>query len=134
MNRRRPYLAILLGLAITCVAAESSWINKVPEADRAKRNPYSGKASGVTAGSKLFAEYCSQCHGADASGRGKRPSLRSTEVQHATDGEIFWLLKNGNRHRGMPSWDSLAEQSRWQIVAYVKSLGESGSRPPQRRR
>jgi len=49
--------------------------------------------------------------------------LRSDRVQHATDGEIFWLLKNGNLRKGMPTWARLPEPMRWQIIAYVKSLG-----------
>jgi hypothetical protein len=50
--------------------------------------------------------------------------LRTDEVQNAADGEIFWLLRNGSLRRGMPSWSALPEPSRWQIIAYVKSLGK----------
>ncbi len=64
-------------------------------------------------------------------GRKKRPSLRTAEVQQAADGEIFWLLRNGALRQGMPSWSSLPEPSRWQIIAYIKSLGEyPASREP----
>ena len=73
----------------------------------------------------MFADHCAPCHGADALGQGKRPSLRTAEVQNAADGEIFWILRNGYVRRGMPSWSSLPEQTRWQIIAYVKSLGVS---------
>lgn len=73
----------------------------------------------------MFADHCAQCHGPDALGQGKRPSLRTPEVQGASDGEIFWILRNGYLRRGMPSWSSLPEQTRWQIIAYVKSLGVS---------
>jgi hypothetical protein len=45
-------------------------------------------------------------------------------VQQAADGQLFWFLRNGNLRRGMPSWSSLPEPSRWQIIAYLKSLGE----------
>ena len=123
---------IVLGVAITCGAAETSWIRKVPEADRVRTNPYDGQAEAIAAGSRLYANYCAQCHGSEALGRGKRPSLRSPEVQQATDGEIFWLLRNGNRRRGMPSWNSLPEPSRWQIVAYIKSLGDGPASKPVR--
>ncbi len=73
----------------------------------------------------MFADHCAQCHGPDALGNGKRPSLRTSEVQNASDGELFWILRNGYLRRGMPSWSSLPEQTRWQIIAYVKSLGVS---------
>lgn len=108
-----------------CAAADNDWLRQVPDADRRRANPYAAQSEATAGGSRLFADHCSKCHGEDALGRGKRPSLRSKEVQSATDGEIFWLLKNGNRRRGMPSWSSLPEPSRWQLVAFVKSLGES---------
>jgi mono/diheme cytochrome c family protein len=113
-------LAILL-----CAAADGSWLKHVPEADRQRQNRYVGQADAIAAGGRLFSDHCAQCHGPDALGRGKRPNLRSERVQNATDGEIFWLLKNGNLSRGMPTWAALPEQSRWQIIAYVKSLGPS---------
>ena len=130
MSWQTRCLTIVLGVAITCTGAETSWIQKVPQAERDRNNPYAKQAEALAAGSRLFANYCAQCHGRDALGTGKRPSLRSEGVQQATDGEIFWLLKNGNRRRGMPSWNSIPEPSRWQIVTYVKSLGTSSKGDP----
>ena len=124
-RQRAGCIVIIFFLAMACSAAEDSWLGEVPDADRQRPNPYAGQTEARDAGSRLFADHCAKCHGADALGRGKRPSLRSKEVQTATDGEIFWLLKNGNRRRGMPSWSALPELSRWQLVAYVKSLGQS---------
>jgi mono/diheme cytochrome c family protein len=113
--------ALVVGLA----AADGSWLQHVSEADRQKANPYAGQADAIAAGGKVFADRCVKCHGSDALGRRNKPSLRSDRVQHATDGEIFWLLKNGNVSRGMPRWSGIPEPTRWQIVAYVKSLGTS---------
>ena len=118
--------SVVLLLSTLCVAAD----NRLAEPCPGRRPPSPEPLRRATRKPlplepRLFADHCSKCHGADALGRGKRPSLRSKEVQTATDGEIFWLLKNGNRRRGMPSWSSLPEPSRWQLVAYVKSLGES---------
>jgi mono/diheme cytochrome c family protein len=117
----------ILAAIVSMAAADGSWLKHVPESDRQRVNPVSRKAEAVAAGGRLFADHCAQCHGADALGRGNHPSLRSERVQSATDGEIFWLLKNGNLSRGMPTWSALPEPSRWQIIAYVKGLGPSGS-------
>ena len=38
---------------------------------------------------------------------------------------LRWLLKNGDVYRGMPRWSGLPEQERWQIIAYIRSLGPS---------
>jgi mono/diheme cytochrome c family protein len=113
--------ALVVGLA----AADGSWLQHVSEADRQKVNPYAGQPEAMAAGGKVFADHCVKCHGSDAMGRRNKPSLRSDRVQNAKDGEIFWLLKNGNVSRGMPRWSGIPEPTRWQVVTYVKSLGTS---------
>jgi len=120
--------ALVLAVAMISATAEAPWVNHVSESERNKTNPYGGNADAIAAGSRLFADHCAKCHGEDALGRKKRPSLRTPEVQGAADGEIFWLLKNGALRHGMPSWSSLPEPSRWQIIAYVKSLGQYSAR------
>lgn len=125
MNRVVRAMAILAFLASFTYASSDSIFERAPDSDRKKVNPYANQSEAVAAGSKLFSDHCAKCHGSDALGRGKKPSLRSKEVQQAADGEIFWLLRNGNIRRGMPSWSSLPEPSRWQIITYIKSLGES---------
>ncbi len=121
---------ILVWISLTasmCAAADTGWLKHVSEADRARTNPYAKQAEAIAGGSRLFADHCSKCHGDDALGRGKKPSLRTTEVQQAADGELFSLLRNGYLSKGMPSWSSLPEPARWQLIAYIKSLGEQGA-------
>jgi len=101
----------------------AGWLEHVPDSDRHRANPYSGQTDAVAAGSRLFSDHCAKCHGQDALGSKKKPSLRTPEVQQASDGEIFWLLRNGDLRHGMPSWSAIPEPSRWQIITYVKSLG-----------
>jgi mono/diheme cytochrome c family protein len=117
--------ALLLCALVGCMAlADGSWLKKVPADFHSRTNPYAGQADAIAGGGKLFADHCAKCHGNDAMGTGKKPSLRSDRVQkEATEGDIFWLLKNGNLGKGMPTWSSIPEPSRWQIVAYVRSLG-----------
>jgi mono/diheme cytochrome c family protein len=119
---------LLAGVALVALGAggavSQKWLEKVPAADRAMVNPYHGQAEAIAAGQRLFDDHCAACHGSDLLGRRGKPSLRSPIVQGATDGELFWLLKNGDLRHGMPSWSGLPEPERWQIVAYVKSVGE----------
>lgn len=122
---RSKWSVLLCGLAVATasLAADGGWLKKVPEADRNRANPMKGDKEAIAGGERLFEDHCSKCHGEDAMGKGKRPSLRSERVQGATDGELFWLLKNGNLAKGMPTWAALPDPMRWQIIAYVKSLG-----------
>ena len=126
MTRSKWFRLVAACAALLCLAeADGSWLQRVPDADRKRTNPYAGQADAVAAGGRIFEDHCAKCHGDDAMGRRKKPSLRSQRVQGASDGEIFWLLTNGNLKKGMPTWASLPEPTRWQIITYVKSLGPS---------
>lgn len=122
MKARFLVLTMLLGMSLFCFAkANGSWLKKVPETDRARVNPYAGNAEAATAGANLFHNNCAKCHGENAEGKGSRPSLRSERIKNATDGEIAWLLKNGEVYKGMPNWSGLPAQERWQIITYLRS-------------
>jgi mono/diheme cytochrome c family protein len=102
---------------------------KAPDKARAKRNPLESDSEAVAAGRNLFEQHCAECHGATAEGGKKGPSLRAEEVQNSEPGAIFWLLTNGVVRRGMPVWSKLPEPQRWQLVAYLKSLGVKPANP-----
>jgi mono/diheme cytochrome c family protein len=124
MSRKHLVLALVLISATALVAAVSAdWLTEVPDRDRQKTNPYRDQPQAIQAGSLLFADHCAQCHGETAQGIKKRPSLRTPRVQsQATEGDLHWLLANGNLRRGMPSWSKLPDQQLWQLISYLKSL------------
>ncbi len=123
MKGRAAVLIMFGAISVMCfAAADGSWLRRVPAAERGRVNPYAEKPDAVAAGANLFSENCAKCHGEDAEGKGKRPPLRSERIKNATDGELAWLLKNGNQFKGMPIWGGLPEPERWQIIVYVRSL------------
>jgi mono/diheme cytochrome c family protein len=116
-------LAITLAAALSLAAASSSRWDRVPAKDHARTNPLAGQTEAVAAGALVYREHCLQCHKADAQGDGhKRPSLRSERLRTASDGDVEWFLRQGDLGRGMPSWSSLPEAQRWQVVAYLRSI------------
>ena len=84
------------------------------------RNPYTGEAQAM-AGKKLYAQNCSQCHGNNLQGMGPAPALASDSVKHASAGELFWFITNGDLNKGMPSWPQLTKEQRWQLVTFLES-------------
>jgi mono/diheme cytochrome c family protein len=132
MKRRIVLAALIMAASAICfAAADGSWLKKVPQSDRQRVNPFAGKPDAAAAGENLFHNNCAKCHGANAEGKGSRPSLRSDRLAGATDGEIAWIIKNGQMYKGMPSWGGLPEPARWQIVAYLRSLNPpSGAANP----
>ena len=95
---------------------------KAPEKAKVRPNPLESDPQAVAAGRLLFADHCAECHGDDAKGARKGPSLRAPDVRSATPGTLFWILTNGVVRKKMPSWSKLPEPQRWQIVRYLKSL------------
>src|SRR5256885_5850067 len=85
-------------------------------------NPYHGQASAAQAGRELYAVHCAACHGRSAEGTGNIPALAHGLVQNVADGEVFWFITKGSNSGAMPSWASLPEQQRWQLVTYLKTL------------
>lgn len=81
-----------------------------------------GKSSAPAAGAKLYRRECASCHGANATGIGKAPSLRQPAVSQAPPGALFWVIDNGAIYHGMPSFAHLPEPERWQIVAFLQGL------------
>jgi mono/diheme cytochrome c family protein len=77
----------------------------------------------VMAGAKLYRAHCAGCHGLTAEGRQMAPSLRTSRVSDRSDAALFAFLTDGDLKRGMPSWSRLPEERRWQVVAYLRSLG-----------
>ena len=98
-------------------------LGKAPEKDKSRANPLESDPEAIAAGRIIFKDRCAECHGDDARGARKGPSLRASEVQTATPGTLFWVLTNGVTRRKMPAWSKLPEPQRWQLVRYLKSLG-----------
>jgi cytochrome c oxidase cbb3-type subunit 2 len=120
--RLSAVLTIALGASLALAASETR-LDQVPPKDHARVNPLAGKPEAVAAGALLYKDHCAQCHQADAVGDGKKkPSLKTDRVRTATDGDLEWFLRQGDRSHGMPSWSSLPEARRWQIIAYLRSI------------
>lgn len=115
-------LVLVIGATAEVKIAEGAWLSKVPVNDREKPNPFHDREDAVAAGKLLFADHCASCHGKEAMGNKKHPSLRTERVQQATDGELHWLLQNGEMSHGMPSWARLGDPRIWQLVTYLKTL------------
>lgn len=108
---------------LAAAKVDGAWLDKVPAKDRDRVNPYQDQPDAVAAGQRIFHDHCAHCHGEDAMGTKKRPSLRTERVQQqATQGDLHWLLVNGYMSHGMPSWSKLGDPQIWQVITYVRSL------------
>jgi glucose/arabinose dehydrogenase/mono/diheme cytochrome c family protein len=125
--RWRPALVVatsgFAGLLPVLVArAEPPTFHQVPLSAASLENPYRGQAAAARAGGELYAVHCAACHGTSAEGTGNVPALAHGALQRVPDGEVFWFITRGSRSDAMPSWASLPEEQRWQLVTYLKTL------------
>ena len=86
----------------------------VRESAKLLKNPLKADPDGenVSAGRELYKHKCDTCHGYAGGGKteagaGLYPpplDLRGPEVSNATDGELFYFIRNGIRNTAMPGW------------------------------
>ncbi|HEU5453059.1 MAG TPA: cytochrome c [Terriglobales bacterium] len=88
-----------------------------------------GNERALQRGAQVFANFCSECHGAAAAGNGPvaqrgyppPPSLLAEHAVKMKDGQLFHILTYGQNN--MPSYASqLSRQDRWDAIFYVRSL------------
>jgi glucose/arabinose dehydrogenase len=129
---RRVSVLLASGLLTACASLmpAQETFHKSPASAQTTKNPLAGQQAAADAGKAIFARSCAMCHGAAGTGNADVPSLVHGTVQDAPDGAIFWYISTGDPNNGMPSWDSLAEEQRWQLVTYIKSLKQAGSTAP----
>jgi glucose/arabinose dehydrogenase/mono/diheme cytochrome c family protein len=116
---------VALFLGFTASQAQQTNFHNAPASAKEVKNPYAGQQ-----GASSKAAYhlrCARCHGENGEGSGHIPALATGKAQSVTDGELFWYITKGDVNNGMPSWQTLPREQRWQIINYVRVLG--GSKP-----
>jgi glucose/arabinose dehydrogenase len=108
-------------LAAALHAAGQSF-HDAPASAKAMKNPLAGQQAAIDAGKVVYARNCLACHGKMGKGTGNVPSLVDGKLKGVTDGELFWFITKGDKDNGMPSWEALAEEKRWQVVTYVDAM------------
>lgn len=134
---------LLLGVgAMPALATDQAVLRPRVPADKIEEaktwtNPLPATAENMEKGKALFQgkAFCATCHGKEGKGladieglRGKLPRNFTDTVWQAarSDGELFWILKNGSPGTDMASFIPLilTEEEAWQVLIYVRSFGK----------
>ncbi len=113
--------AVLSLLLISSLPAQNSAFHDAPPSAKQQKNPFEGQHPGSAKAD--YVQRCGACHGQNGEGTGNIPALAPGKAQNASDGELFWYITKGDVNNGMPSWESLPEEQRWQIINYIRVLG-----------
>ena len=84
-------------------------------------------AAQVAAGFCAYESHCVACHGAAGvarqqwvSGMEPQPPYLLDAPRRFTRSELFWIVKNGIKMTGMPSWkNELSDPEIWNVVAWL---------------
>ena len=105
--------------------------------NKSERNPLPATLENIAGGKEAFSHYCVACHGMDGQNTGVPfadsmsppvPSLKSSEVQSYTDGQLKWVIDNGIEPSGMPSSKGiLSDEEIWSTVLFFRHLPPAGT-------
>ena len=105
----------------------------IPRSARRLANPFPVTPDVLREARGHFADHCASCHGNDGKGatdlgRGlypRVPDMTLRETQSLSDGEMFFIIKNGVRLTGMPAWGTDTpedDRQSWHLVAFIRAL------------
>lgn len=90
----------------------------------------------LAAGQRIYGELCKSCHGLDGKGPGAMKfnppaaDLTSRQVQAKLDTGLYNSIHEGRANTAMGAWKhALSDQEIRDVVAYVRTFGQSLSRP-----
>jgi mono/diheme cytochrome c family protein len=152
-NRSVAVGVVLIALLSACATSSndsSSLVGKCPQprfTDKAPesvynlKNPLQNSASVLEAGEELFLETsarvpCASCHGDKGDGRGRMASMFdppprnfccAKTVDDVSDGQLFWIIKNGSPGTSMPAFNKLSDEQIWQLVHYIRKLAKEAT-------
>ena len=91
--------------------------------------PAQAQRSDANPGAQRFMEYCAGCHGADARGGEKAPSLVVlANIGSRSDAELFQIVHDGTRG-GMPPFAQIGDANIEAVVRYVRELAGNAATP-----
>jgi mono/diheme cytochrome c family protein len=95
-------------------------------------NPVKSTPESLARAKKWWTLDCVMCHGKDGNGKGETATemklkiadfTNSATLKDRTDGEIFYIIKNG--HEDMPpEGQRVKTEENWDLVNYVRSLAK----------
>jgi mono/diheme cytochrome c family protein len=105
----------------------------IPRHARRSRDPEPSSPQVLREAMEHFADHCASCHGNDGRGQTeigqnlypKAPDMTGSDTRRLSDGELFFIIKNGVRFTGMPAWGNDTredDRASWRLVHFIRHL------------
>lgn len=94
------------------------------------KSPYPQTEEIIEEGTKIYADFCVHCHGAEGQGNGAvvekgghpaPPAYNSAQLINLPEGKMFHTITYGKGVMGSHA-SQLTKAQRWKVIAYVKTL------------
>ena len=124
-------------IAASGICPQPRKTKKAPSRYIRKRNPLFATPKNIERGKSFYQTEakptaCKMCHGVRGNGngrlaRGLEPAPRNFTCEDTmktlSDGQLFWVIKNGSKGTAMPSHKlTLSDKAIWQIIYYLKTF------------
>ena len=98
------------------------------------KNPMPATPEMLEHGRNHWADHCATCHANNGSGDTmigknlypKAPDMRLPATQSLSDGELYYIIRNGVRMTGMPAWGNPEsgdfDHDTWMLVLFIRHL------------
>jgi mono/diheme cytochrome c family protein len=107
---------------------------QAPDKIAQQKNPFESNSENFIKGESLFQwtaepNPCKVCHGPVGNGmgmmaQGLSPMPRnftcSQTMKEVSDGQMFWIIKNGSPGTGMPAYKFLSDDEIWKLILYIR--------------
>lgn len=111
---------------------------QAPGKFRNMTSPLPASQEHIKAGEKLYHETaqplaCKQCHGDKGDGQGPMgaaliPHPRNftcgETMKDISDGQLYWIIKNGSAGTGMMAFSGMPDDQVWQLIQYLRTLAK----------
>jgi mono/diheme cytochrome c family protein len=105
---------------------------KIPPEAAAKANPVKPTAESLAKGKKMYGMDCAMCHGKSGDGKGDMASdfknltdfTNPDVLKHRTDGELFYITRNGKGDDMPPEDDRAKNEDVWNMVNYIRAFAK----------
>jgi len=107
----------------------------IPAEASAKKNPVKATPESLAEAKKLYGYDCAMCHGKAGDGKGDLADQMkldlhdwrdASSIAKMTDGDLFYVISVG-RGKMTGEGDRMKEETRWNMVIYVRSFGQKGA-------
>jgi len=126
------------GFAGDGICPQDRFTAQAPEDISNRPNPLEPSQEVLYAGESLFQvdvqpAACKICHGVTGNGlgimaQGLNPPPRNFNcketMKEISDGQLFWIIRNGSPGTGMPAFKDLEDKKIWQIIHYLRQFAE----------